>query len=117
LRWRIRTTESIESTGYVAAGYTGISLSLHATPNWLTRGTQSLETPRIIAEEAAYVARPDPNHEALQRAREALELDFVAFDYGYDRDGQVVVWETNPYPTIHLRKSPPMRPAAKRMSE
>lgn len=94
---------------YVAAGDTGISLSLHATPNWLTRGTQSLETPRIIAEEAAYVARPDPNHEALQRAREALELDFVAFDYGYDRDGQVVVWETNPYPTIHLRKSPPYK--------
>ncbi len=89
---------------YVAAGDTGLSLSLHATREWLTRGKQSLMTPQIIADETAFVTRPDPNHEALQRAGRALELDFVAFDYGYDRDGRTVVWEANPFPIIHLPK-------------
>lgn len=35
-------------------------------------------------------------------AYRALELDFATFDYGYDREGAVVVWEANPYPHIQM---------------
>jgi hypothetical protein len=35
-----------------------------------------------------------------RRGREALGLDFVAFDYGYDHENRMVVWEANPYPFI-----------------
>jgi hypothetical protein len=90
---------------YVAAGETGISLSLHATDGWLTRGTNALQTPRILDEEVSFVSQMDTNHEVLQQARRSLELDYVAFDYGYDRHGRVIVWEANPFPYLHLPQS------------
>jgi hypothetical protein len=40
------------------------------------------------------------NHERLNRAREALGFNTVAFDYSYDRTGNLVVWEPNPYPVL-----------------
>jgi len=33
------------------------------------------------------------NHAVLQKARKELGLDFVAFDYGYEKEGNLVVWE------------------------
>ena len=53
-------------------------------------------------EELAYIDKPDPNHDLLQRARKTLGLDLVGFDYSYDYDGKVVVWEANPYPYFHF---------------
>lgn len=89
---------------YVAAGDTGIAHSLHVSDHWITRGSDCLYSEALREEELAYTGRPDPNHEALQRARRALGFDFVAFDYGYDRDGRLVVWEPNPYPYLHFAR-------------
>jgi hypothetical protein len=88
---------------YVAVGEIGISLSVHAQLDWETRGTNTLDTRELIAEEEAYVNRPNEHDEAFQRARRALDLDYVAFDYGYDHDGHPIVWEANPFPLIHLK--------------
>ncbi len=85
---------------YFAAGDVGVSHHLQTSADWITRGENRVITPQTRDEELAYVTRPDPHHELLQRARRALELDLVAFDYGYAPDGRMIVWEANPFPTI-----------------
>jgi hypothetical protein len=87
---------------YVAAGDTGVALHLHVKDHWFVKGANQLYSEEIREEDVAYLSGPDPNHEALQRARRALKLDFVAFDYSYDRGGRLVVWEANPYPYFHF---------------
>lgn len=86
----------------IVAGQRGISHHLMVTPNWITRGEDRLFTEATRAEELAYIHAPDPNHSHFQAALEKLELDFVAFDYGYDKNGDVIVWEANPFPFIHF---------------
>lgn len=85
---------------YLAAGDAGVALALHASTRWVTRGTRPVFSPERVEEELAYTRAADPHHAAFQRAREALGLDLVAFDYGYDREGRMVVWEANPFPWI-----------------
>jgi len=87
---------------YLAAGDTGVALHLHVKDHWFVKGASQLYSEEIRDEDLAYLSGPDPNHEALQRARRALKLDFVAFDYSYDRAGRLVVWEANPYPYFHF---------------
>ncbi len=87
---------------YVAAGDTGVALHLHVKDHWFVKGASQLYSEEIRDEDLSYISGPDPNHEPLQRARRALRLDFVAFDYSYDRAGRLVVWEANPYPYFHF---------------
>ena len=87
---------------YIAAGDHGVSHHLQITPHWVTRGEDRIANDATKAEELAYVSGPDPHHGRFQDAMRALELDFAAFDYGYDRDGNAVVWEANPYPFIRF---------------
>jgi len=87
---------------YIAAGDHGVSHHLQITPHWVTRGEDRIANDATKAEELAYVNAPDPHHARFQAACRALELDFAAFDYGYDRDGNAVVWEANPYPFIRF---------------
>lgn len=87
---------------YVAAGEEGIALSIHVQNDWLVRGKDCVFSDAIRNEELDFINSRDPNHEQLQRAREALDLDFVAFDYSYDTSGELVVWEANPYPYLHF---------------
>jgi hypothetical protein len=89
---------------YVVAGRLGVPHHMQATEGWITRGTIRAHTPATQAEEQAYIARPDPRHELFQRARQILGFDLVAFDYGFDQRGRLVVWEANPYPHFHLPK-------------
>lgn len=87
---------------YVAAGDIGVPHHLHVQEHWFVKGADQLYSASIRDEDASYLGRPDPNHELLQKARRALGLDFVAFDYSYDRDGRLVVWEANPSPYFHF---------------
>jgi hypothetical protein len=83
---------------YVAAGDLGICHHLQIAREWITRGDARIIDAEARAEELAYISQPDANHEALQRARRALGLDFVAFDYGITPEGQLIIWEANPFP-------------------
>lgn len=85
---------------YVAAGEVGVSHHVQTSAEWITRGENRVITGESRDEELNYITQPDPNHDALQRARRVLGLDVVAFDYGYTPDGRMVVWEANPFPTI-----------------
>jgi hypothetical protein len=89
---------------YIAAGDEGVTASLHVQKSWIVRGSNCEFSKALRDEELAFINNSDPNHKILQRARRALDLDFVAFDYSYDHTGQLVVWEGNPYPTIHFSK-------------
>ena len=85
---------------YVAAGDIGVSHHVQTSAEWITRGENRVITAESRDEELHYITQPDANHDALQRARSALGLDLVAFDYGYTPDGRMIVWEANPFPTI-----------------
>lgn len=85
---------------YVAAGDLGIAHHVQTSAEWITRGENRVITPETRDEELRYITQPDPNHELFQQARRALELDLVAFDYGYAPNGRLIVWEANPFPTI-----------------
>ena len=87
---------------YVAAGDRGAPHHLQVMQHWFVKGRGQLYSEAIRDEDAAYLAGPDPNHALLQRARRALGLDVVAFDYAYDPEGRVVVWEANPFPFFHF---------------
>jgi hypothetical protein len=87
---------------FLAAGETGVPYNLQMSYEWEVRGGSQLPWEAKEAEDLAYVSRPDPNEQRFQAARELLGLDVVAFDYAYDRDGEAVVWEANPYPFLHF---------------
>jgi hypothetical protein len=101
---------------YVTAGSLGVPHHMQATQDWITKGDARVHTPEIHDEELAFVSRQEPVHELFQQARRALGLDVVAFDYGYDRTGKMVVWEVNPYPHFHIprRKLSYLAPAMHR---
>jgi hypothetical protein len=89
---------------YVAAGDIGISHHVLFTTGWIARGKIRVLNDETRAIELAYCDAPDPNHDAFQKARRALGLDLLAIDYGYDREGRVIVWEANPFPFFHFSK-------------
>ena len=87
---------------YFAIGERGVAHHLQVSRDWITRGAGRIIDDATRAAELAYIHSADPHHERLQAARRALELDMVALDYGYDREGRVVVWEANPFPHIQF---------------
>jgi len=87
---------------YVAAGDLGVPHHLQAKEHWFVKGRGQVYSETIRDEDLAYLSAPDPHHELFQRARRALELDVAAFDYAIGRDGEPVVFEANPFPTIHF---------------
>lgn len=99
---------------YIAAGDEGVSHHLQISEDWQTRGANRQKSGEARDEEITYTNAPDRNHEAFQRARRALGLDIVAFDYSYDREGRTIVWEANAYPHLtfsqkkFLHKNAPM---------
>jgi hypothetical protein len=91
---------------YVMIGDTGIPRHMLASYDWKTDGESYVEKPAIRAEERAYIERPDPHHALLNAARRRLGFDIVAFDYGLDRSGALVVWEANPFPDLSYAENP-----------
>lgn len=87
---------------YTVAGDVGIRQSVHFQHHWVVRGTHSEWSEALCDEEIAFIRGPEPEHARFVAAREALGLDFVAFDYSVDRTGRLVVWEANPYPLLHF---------------
>jgi len=85
---------------YVMFGSTGVPYHLLASHDPNTRIETYVESPIVRAEENIYLGNPDPHHAVLDAARRRLGFDIVAFDYGLDRNGALVVWEANPLPDM-----------------
>lgn len=90
---------------YIAVGDTGISRHLMFDQAWEVREERVL-TDAARAEETAFVDSRDPNHAVFQAARRALGLDVAGFDYTYDRSGELIVWEANPFPDTNFPENP-----------
>ena len=93
---------------YLAVGDRGVTRHLMSGNHWEVRPGNRLVNAATKGEELAYLSAPEPHHAALQRARRALGFDVAAFDYSYDRQGQLVVWEANPYPDLSYPANPLM---------
>jgi hypothetical protein len=91
---------------YVVAGEAGVPRHMIVNDQWEVRPEQRLTDQQLREEELEYINRPDPNHDVFDRARQALGLDVVGFDYSYDHAGRVVVWEANPFLNLNYPKSP-----------
>lgn len=89
---------------YVAAGDVGVSHHVQTSSGWVTRGECRVVNEVTRAQELEYIRHLDPRHDDLQRARRALGLDIVAFDYGLTPDGQLIIWEANPFPHIKFSR-------------
>jgi hypothetical protein len=95
---------------YFAAGELGMAMNIHCSADWEVRGRNAVRNAQIERDDLAFIRQPDPNHERLQQARCALGLDFVAFDYSYGRDGELIVWEANVMPGLGYSETSPGRP-------
>ena len=85
---------------YFVMGSYGAPRHVIISADWCVHAEDRINSPAFIEEELAYTSRPDPNHDLFVDLARALELDFVCFDYSYDRDGRIVVWEPNPLPVL-----------------
>ncbi|GAA4883129.1 hypothetical protein [Ferrimonas pelagia] len=86
---------------YVLVGERGVPHHLIVSNDWCIRAQSRLHHEEYVAEEARYLQLDaEPHHRVLNRLRKKLELDLVAFDYGLDPQGQLVLWEPNPFPYL-----------------
>jgi hypothetical protein len=86
---------------YGGAGDAGAPRHLVVSWRWVVKAQRRVRDPAVIAEELAYTgSREDPQRAVLVRAAKALGLDVVAFDYARTPDGELVIFEPNPYATL-----------------
>lgn len=88
---------------YLSFGTHGMARHLIVSPNWEVRPKDRVITAATRAEELAFVHGATSYARVLERARVALGFDIAAFDFSYDADRNLVLWEVNPYPDL----SPP----------
>ncbi|MCA9174205.1 MAG: hypothetical protein KDB14_06930 [Planctomycetales bacterium] len=84
---------------YVTAGHLGVPRHLITDMQWDARPHRRVRDEQAMAEEESFVSHPtrEHEHETFRRARVALGMEVVGFDYSYTRDGTIVIWEANPF--------------------
>jgi glutathione synthase/RimK-type ligase-like ATP-grasp enzyme len=86
---------------YLVAGESGAPRHLVISRRWVVKAQRRVQDEAVMREELAYTSqRQDPHQEILVRGAKALGLDVVAFDYARTRDGELVVFEPNPFATL-----------------
>lgn len=96
---------------YILFGDHGVCRHIITSASWEVRPGDRVLTDEIIAEELLFLAAPCPHDAILRAAQRELEYDIAAFDYSFDADGELIMWEVNPYPDI----ATPSGPAAAHM--
>jgi hypothetical protein len=94
---------------YLSFGTHGIARHLIVSPHWEVRPKDRVITDATRAEELAFVHGATSYVRVLEQARLALGFDIAAFDFSYDAERNLVLWEVNPYPDL----SPPRTAAGK----
>ncbi len=92
---------------YVLFGERGVCRHLIVSSRWEVRPKDRVLTDETIAEELRFVGSPCEHHDVLDAARRELEFDIAAFDYSFDADGGMIVWEVNPYPDLSTPRGRP----------
>lgn len=86
---------------YYLFGDVGQSRHLMVSKDWNVRAKGRVKGDQFDQAEWDFFSSPNPHHDLFNQLRKALGYDFVAFDYGLDRDGQVVLFEPNPFPIMY----------------
>jgi len=87
---------------FFVAGRFGVSHHMVVSQSWVTHGDNRFISDASREEELSYLRADDPFRDRFFAAAEALGLDLLAFDYGFDALGEPVVWEANPYPSVRF---------------
>lgn len=87
---------------YLVIGRSGIARHLMLTEGWEVRPEGKIRSAEAGEEELLFLAKPVAEAPIFHAAAKALQFDVAAFDYSYDTDGALVIWEANPYPDISL---------------
>ena len=85
----------------VFSGNIGVPQHLFITRTWNAHSRVRLSEHPYVEEELAFFVAENPFHDQLNEARKALGFDYVAFDFSFDSEGRLVVWEPNPYPVLY----------------
>jgi hypothetical protein len=91
---------------FVVAGTVGVRRHLIVSQHWEVRAARRVANAATRREELDYLKAPAPEHGLFERARRCLDLQWAAFDYSFDSQGELIVWETNSYPVLSF---PPER--------
>lgn len=91
---------------FVVAGDLGIPRHMISNRGWEVRPERRIDSPSLREEELAYINSPDPHHATLFCAARALGLDIAGFDYSFDRQGRIVVWEANSFLDMSYPSNP-----------
>jgi hypothetical protein len=91
---------------FVVAGDLGLPRHMIPNKGWEVRPERRIDSPSLREEELAYIHSPDPHHATLFRAARALGLDIAGFDYSFDRQGQIVIWEANSFLDLSYPSNP-----------
>jgi hypothetical protein len=86
----------------VVAGDVVVRQTVHVGEEWCVRGSRTVYTDALRDEEVEFTSTAPPDPARWIAAREALGLDFVAFDHATTASGETVVFEANPYPLLHF---------------
>ena len=85
---------------YLLTGDTGISRHLVISKSWCVHAKERVRNEQYIEEELKFLNSENPYHDKLNKARQALGMDYVAFDYSIDEYGNLIIWEPNPFPSL-----------------
>lgn len=91
---------------FVVAGTVGVRRHLIVSEHWEVRAARRVASAATRQEELDYLQAPAPEQELFERARKCLDLEWAAFDYSFDSDGEPIVWETNSYPVLSFLTEP-----------
>ena len=91
---------------YFLAGSRGVPRHLIVSPKWEVRPADRIRTATTQQEELAFVGSPCPHHELFDAARRSLDFEIAAFDYSYDSNQELIVWEVNPFPDLSTPSGP-----------
>lgn len=73
---------------------------LHITDYWVTRGEFRNIEEWSRNEELAFIEAEPECADTFRQASRELGLEYLAFDFGRLENGEMVVWEANPFPFV-----------------
>ena len=91
---------------FVVAGDVGVRRHRIVSRHWEVRAEKRVGTEATKQSELEFLMAEATEHLLLDHARRCLNLQWAAFDYSFDPQGDLVVWETNSYPRLSFPRAP-----------
>lgn len=85
---------------FVVAGDMGVRRHRIVSRHWEVRAQKRVATEATKQAELDFLMAEATEHLVLDHVRRCLNLQWAAFDYSFDPQGDLVLWETNSYPCL-----------------